>query len=74
MGASGDQDRAREERPDSGQTAQGPGGTAQGDASGGGVDGGGRDAWNVGLEGAEQGQEADHDNLWPPTQPATSRR
>jgi len=114
MGGSGDQDGAREESPESGQTAQGPGGTAQGDAPSSGVDGGrhpgeshqqefhqqsdeipgvvvadfdgeeapdpghdrqpeagpcnpgeadGRDAWDVGSEGAEQGQEADHDNL-----------
>ena len=40
MGGSGDQDRSHGERPESGQTAQGPGGTTQGDAPGSGVDGG----------------------------------
>ena len=40
MGGSGNQDGAGEERPESGQTAQGPGGTAKGDAPSSGVDGG----------------------------------
>ena len=39
MGGSGNQDGAGEERPESGQTAQGPGGTAKGDAPSSGVDG-----------------------------------